>query len=280
MRNPTSLDPLRPLTEQEFARISRLAYEKFGLQLKPEKHELVNARLGKKARAAGCRSFQEYYERVIDDRTGEALVELIDALATNFTNFLREPAHFDFLLKRILPACSRSRPLSIWSAACSTGEEPYSIAFSVLDALGTGSGPDLHILATDISSKALTEAQRGVYAAVKLENLPPSWLRAYFLRGEGRWQGWYRVKPAVTRTIDFRRINLIEQVPHDGLFRVIFCRNVMIYFDKPTQERLVQQLATRLEPGGYLFIGHSESLTGITHPLTYVRPTIYQKAGK
>jgi len=281
MHNPASLaDPIQPLTEREFSNISQLAYEKFGLQLKPEKYELVTARLGKKVRAAGCRSFQEYYQRVVEDRTGEALIELIDALATNFTNFLREPAHFDFLLKEVLPSCSRSDRLSIWSAACSTGEEPYTIALSVLDALGGTGGPQLRILATDISSKALAEARRAVYPAAKLENLSPGWLRTYFLRGEGRWKGYYRVKPEVTQRVEFRRLNLIERASDTELFRVIFCRNVMIYFDKPTQQKLVARLAAQLEPGGYLFIGHSESLTGVDHPLSYVRPTIYRKAGR
>jgi len=281
MPSPTPLtEPIQPLTEREFSNISRLAYEKFGLQLKPEKYELVTARLGKKVRAAGCRSFQEYYERVVDDRTGETLIELIDALATNFTNFLREPAHFEFLLKEVLPASTRTDRLAIWSAACSTGEEPYSIAFSMLDALGGAGRPQLRIVATDISSKALAEARRGVYPAAKLEGLPPAWLRAFFLRGDGNWKGWYRVKPEVARLIEFRRLNLIEQTAHTELFRVIFCRNVMIYFDKPTQQRVIERLAAHLEPGGYLFIGHSESLTGIEHPLAYVRPTIYRKGGR
>lgn len=274
---PLLAEPIRPLTEREFSNISRLAYEKFGLQLKPEKYELVTARLGKKVRAAGCRSFQEYYQRVVDDRTGEALIELIDALATNFTNFLREPAHFEFLLKEVLPACRARDRVAIWSAACSTGEEPYSIAFSVVDALAGAGRPQLRILATDISSKALAEARRGVYPAAKLESLPPGWLRAFFLRGDGQWKGWYRVKPEIARLIEFRRVNLIEQTSHTELFRVIFCRNVMIYFDKPTQQKLVGRLAAHLEPGGYLFIGHSESLTGIEHPLVYVRPTIYRR---
>ena len=278
MPNPLDTSqPVRPLTDREFANISRLAYEKFGLQLKPEKHELVTARLGKKVRAAGCRTFQEYYQRILEDRTGDALIELIDALATNFTNFLREPAHFEFLLKEVLPACAPGDRLSIWSAACSTGEEPYTIALTVLDALNGAARPQLRILATDISSKALAEGRRGVYAAGKLESLPSGWLRSYFLRGEGQWRGFYRVKPEVAKTIEFRRLNLIEQDSGSELFRVIFCRNVMIYFDKPTQQKLVARLAAHLEPGGYLFIGHSESLTGVDHALEYVRPTIYRR---
>lgn len=284
MRNhaepPAPREAVRPLTEREFANISRLAYDKFGLELKPEKHELVTARLGKKVRAAGCRSFQEYYERVVEDRTGEALIELIDALTTNFTNFMREPAHFEFLRRDVLPAWISRDRVRIWSVACSTGEEPYTIAFSLLDALNNASRPNIRILATDISSRALREADRGAYRAARLENLPPAWLRAYFLRGERKWAGWYRVKPEVARMIEFRRLNLIEPFSHSEPFAAILCRNVMIYFDKATQQKLVQRLAAQLEPGGYLFIGHSESLTGIDHPLAYVRPTIYRKGGR
>ncbi len=271
---------IRPLTEREFANISRLAYEHFGLELKGGKQELVSARLGKKVRAAGCRSFHEYYERVLEDRTGETLVELIDALTTNFTGFMREPAHFDFLIKTVLPAWVSRDRVRIWSAACSTGEEPYTIAFSLMDALGSAPRPRIRIVATDISSRALREAQRGAYLAARLENLPPGWHRAFFLKGEKSWQGWYRVKPEIMSMIEFRRINLIEPLSDPEPFSAIFCRNVMIYFDKATQQKLVQRMAEKLEPGGYLLIGHSESLTGIEHPLTYVRPTVYRKGGR
>ena len=275
-----SLSPgqsVRPLTEREFDNISRLAYEKFGLELKRGKQELVSARLGKKVRAAGCRSFQEYYQGVLEDQTGDALIELIDALTTNFTGFMREPSHFEFLRRDALPGWLKRDRIRLWSTACSTGEEPYTIAFSLLDALGSVSRPHLQILATDISTRALKEAQRGVYPASRLENLPSAWQRAFFLKGERNWAGSYRVKPEVIRKIDFRRMNLIEPFTHPEPFSVIFCRNVMIYFDKPTQQTLVQRLAGQLEPGGYLLIGHSESLTGIDHPLSYVRPTVYRK---
>ncbi|HKW97094.1 MAG TPA: protein-glutamate O-methyltransferase CheR [Bryobacteraceae bacterium] len=275
----SSAGPVRPLTDQEFARISQLAYDRFGLELKPGKEELVSARLGKKVRAAGCRSFQEYYRRVVEDTTGEALIELIDALTTNFTGFMREPAHFEFLRKHILPEWIKRGSIRIWSAACSTGEEPYTIAFSLLDALGSTRLP-VQIVATDISSRALGEAQGGTYPAARLELLPAAWQHSFLLRGEGQWKGWYRVKPEVSRLIEFRRLNLIEPFSHAQPFAAIFCRNVMIYFDKQTQQSLIERLAAQLAPGGYLLIGHSESLTGIEHPLTYVRPTVYRKGPK
>ena len=280
--NSARLSPqqVRPLTEREFANISRLAYEKFGLELKGEKRELVSARLGKKVRAMGCRSFQQYYEHVLDDRTGEALIELIDALTTNFTGFMREPSHFEFLCKEVLPGWLGRDRVRIWSTACSTGEEPYTLAFSLLDALGSARRPRFEFLATDISSRALQEARRGVYPAARLEKLPQGWLRTFFLKGQGNWAGSYRVKPEVARLIEFRRLNLIEPFSHAEPFSAILCRNVMIYFDKATQQTLVRNLAARLEPGGYLLIGHSESLTGIDQPLTYVRPTVYRKGAR
>jgi len=275
------IDPqtgVRPLTAHEFEKISRLAYEKFGLELKPGKQELVSARLGKKVRAAGCRSFDEYYQSVVADATGEALIELIDALATNFTDFMREPAHFEFLRQEALTRWAKRDRVRLWSTACSTGEEPYSIAFALLDALGSASRPRLEIVATDISSRALEHAKRGIYPAARLDKLPPTWQRSFFLRGEGKWQGHYRVKPEVAALIQFRRLNLNEPFSHPEAFSVILCRNVMIYFDRATQQRLVRQLASQLEPGGYLLIGHSESLTAIDHPLSYVRPTIYRRS--
>ncbi len=274
---PWHQQQVRPLTQHEFDNISRLAYEKFGLELKGEKRELVSARLGKKVRMLGCASFQAYYEHVLEDRTGEALIELIDALATNFTGFMREPSHFEFLRQEARSEWLARDRVRIWSTACSTGEEPYTVAFSLLDVLGTAKQPRLQIVASDISSRSLQEARRGVYPAARLENLPSGWLRTFFLKGEGKWEGSFRVKPEIADTIEFRRLNLIEPLSNPEPFSAILCRNVMIYFNKATQQTLVQRLASQLEPGGYLLIGHSESLTGIDHPLTYVRPTIYRR---
>jgi len=269
---------LRPLTSREFEQFRQLAYQRFGLELKDGKQGLVSARLGKKLREQGFLTFQDYYEHILADSTGEALVGLIDALTTNFTSFLREPAHFDYLRKAILPEIPGSERIRIWSAACATGEEPYSIAFSVLEELGAKAWGRVELLATDISTKALGTAQKAAYPAERFEGLPQEWLRRYLLRGEGRWQGWYRVKPEVRSVVEFRRLNLMEPFAHLPRFHVIFCRNVMIYFDKPTQADLVARLAGRLEPGGYLLTGHSESLLG-SHPgLQYVRPAVYRRS--
>jgi chemotaxis protein methyltransferase CheR len=267
----------RPLKASEFAKIRRLAYDTFGLDLRAGKETLVSARLGKHIRKSGCRSFDEYYQHVVEDSTGEALIQLIDALTTNHTSFFREPAHFDFLRKTFLPEWTKRGSIDIWSAACSTGEEPYSIAMCILEELGEVTSSKVRILATDISTRALAAAEKGIYPAERFEVLSAMQLRNFWLRGERDWAGSYRAKKEMRALIEFRRLNLLEPVSQIGHFPLIFCRNVMIYFDKPTQQRVLDCLAGCLEPGGYLLTGHAESLTGVEHGLRYVQPAVYRK---
>ena len=261
----------------EFRQISELAYERFGLDLKRGKEALVAARLGKKLRQLGFQSFSEYYRHVVSDASGEALVELIDSLTTNHTSFLRERAHFEVLAHAAREEFPNIRTLEIWSAACSSGEEPYSISMCLADALRRAGGKAFRILATDISTRVLALARRAVYPAERFRELPEAWRRAYLLRGEGECRGFYKIKPEIAQPVDFQRLNLIEPFQDKRLFHVIFCRNVMMYFDKPTQQDIVQRLSRRIELGGYLFVGHSESLTGVEHELRYVRPAVYRK---
>ncbi len=272
--SPGMVTPALTLTAKEFATISALAKEEFGLELGQGKEQLVAARIGKVARRHGFRSFREYYEHLKADQSGQALVEMIDALTTNHTSFFREQAHFDFLVREVLSGPKRTEPLSLWSAACSTGEEPYSIALTARE-----HGVMPRILATDISTRALETARRGVYNGERFEHPLSPWLKKHLLRGEGQWTGHYRMHAEVLGMVSFRRLNLIEPLPDLGLFTVIFCRNVMIYFSRETQEQVVRQLAGHLEPGGYLFVGHSESLTGIQHSLQQIQPAIYRKRG-
>jgi chemotaxis protein methyltransferase CheR len=267
------------LTDREFSTIAALARKEFGLELGKGKEQLVATRLGKLMRRQGFGSFHDYYRNVLGDRSGDALVELIDALTTNHTNFFREPAHFDFLVNHILSDRESNRHLRIWSAASSTGEEPYSIAFLAREHLGAGCPNLPRILATDISTGVLETARRGMYKADRFQGGIPAWLRKHLLRGESRWDGWYRIRPEISAMVDFRRVNLIEPLGDVGHFGVIFCRNVMIYFSRSTQEQVVKQLAACLDPGGYLFIGHSESLTGMDHGLEQIQPAIYRKRG-
>jgi len=269
----TAISP--ELSAAEFGEIRRIAHERFGLDLRPGKETLVMARLGKHIRRLKLPGFREYCRHVLADATGEALVAMIDALVTNYTGFFREGAHFDFLRRTVLPA-ARGR-LRVWSAACATGEEPYTLALVLLEHLGAQGR--FEIVASDISTRALNAARAGIYPAGRLEGLDPQLMRKYLLMGGGRWQGHYQVKPEVRARVDFRRVNLVEDFSQLGKFNLIFCRNVMIYFDRGVRERLVARLADRLEPGGYLFVGHAESLTGIGHTLEYVRPAVYRKRG-
>jgi chemotaxis protein methyltransferase CheR len=266
------------LEPREFQQISRLAHERFGLELKPGKEALVSSRLGKRLRQRGFQSFDQYYRHVLADKTGEALIELIDSLTTNHTSFLRERAHFEFLARAVKEELGSAPRLEIWSAACSSGEEPYSIAMCVSSALAESKEKNraVRILATDISTRVLGIARRGVYRAERFSELPENWRRAYLLRGQGESKGFYKVKPELARLVEFERLNLIETFAHHRLFHVIFCRNVMMYFDRATQQDIVQRLSACLEPGGYLLVGHSESLTGVRHGLRYLRPATYR----
>ncbi len=265
------------LAGREFREIRELAYRTFGLDLKPGKEALVEARLARRVRELGLGSLAEYVEAVKRDRTGEELERLINALTTNHTSFLREPQHFQLLREAILPPLAGRGPVRIWSAGCSSGEEPYTILFVAADALGPERIGSLELLATDISTRVLERARAGIYPKERLEGLPAGWAQRFFQKGEGRWAGMVRVKPEWRARVEFRRLNLMEDFSHLGRFHAIFCRNVMIYFDKPTQERLVERFSERLAPGGWFLIGHSEGLMGIRHGLHYVRPAVYRK---
>jgi chemotaxis protein methyltransferase CheR len=277
---PLQVTPTRSsLTPRDFDRIRKLAFDYCGLDIEPGKEELVASRLGKIMRKLGIASYAAYYDHVVGDKTEQALVTMIDSLTTNHTSFFREQQHFDFLHSTILPALANRSQIDIWSAACSSGEEPYTIAFSVKDYFD-GRGPALKILASDISTRILERAQGATYSLDHMKGIPMPTMQRYFLRGRGKMEEQFRVKPEIRSMVQFRRMNLNE--PLQGmttLFPLIFCRNVMIYFNAATQEQVVSNLAQQLEPGGYLFIGHSESLNRIKHSLEYVRPAIYRRPG-
>ena len=265
------------LNEREYEKISQLAYEHFGLDLGSGKQGLVAARLGKKLRELGLDSFQHYYDYVKADRSGAALAGMVDHLTTNHTSFFREPRHFDFLRKTIFPTlCTRSR-IDIWSAACSSGEEPYSIAMSLLEESPREAAAKVRIKASDISTRMIEKAKRGVYPAERFEGIAVPLMQRYLLKGQGESADTFRFKNDIRSMIGFEHLNLMEKLPPGYVCPVIFCRNIMIYFDKPTQQSLVQRLSEHLEEGGYLLIGHSESLNNISHGLDYVCPATYRK---
>lgn len=275
----STVEDFKALTTREFDQFRKLAYDTAGIDLQPGKEQLVSARLNKKMRELKLRSYEEYYQYVTADKSGDALISLIDVLTTNHTSFFREIAHFEYLRHNILPEIKKRDQIAIWCAASSTGEEPYSIAFAILEELGMEALPRLNILATDISTRVLGIATKGMYPAERFREFPPQQLRQYLLRGEGKWKDWYQVRKEIRSVIRFQRLNLMDDFTHPAPYPVIFCRNVMIYFDRPTQERVVQRMSRFLELGGHLLIGHAESLNGLKQPLQYVRPATYRKPG-
>jgi chemotaxis protein methyltransferase CheR len=266
--------------QQAIEFVISLIYERAHIRLQPCKESLIRARLGKRQRALALPTLAAYCNYLDTGNDEQELTHAVDALTTNFTHFLREEDHFRFLAERAIPEMTAGtrQPIRIWSAACATGEEPYSIAFYLDEAFPSISGWDWRVLATDISTKALGKATQGVYAGDRIEAIPNAWLRKYFKRGFGDAEGYYQVKSQIKDRISFRQMNLLGQLSIQEKFQVIFCRNVMIYFDRETQEKLVRQLCRFLLPGGYLLTGHSESLTGLSVPLRCLRPSYYQLA--
>jgi chemotaxis protein methyltransferase CheR len=272
-----TVDCVPVLNASEYEQISRLAYEHFGLDLRGSRQGLVAARLSKKLRDLGLNSFQHYYDYVKADRSGAALAGMVDQLTTNHTSFFREPKHFDYLRETVFPTLRTRSRIHIWSAACSSGEEAYSIAMSLLEEAPREAAAKVHVKATDISTRMLEKAQRGVYAAERVAEIPPALRQRYLLKGQDESAGSYRFRSDLRSMIEFEHLNLISRLPEAYHCSVIFCRNIMIYFDRPTQQSLVQRLSEHLEDDGILFIGHSESLNNIAHGLEYAGPAIYRK---
>jgi len=247
------------------------------------KKGLLKARLTKYLRKSRYRSLEEYYQCLMNDDTGEEMVHLLDVISTNLTYFFREPKHYDFLRGKALPQVAEicknlnKRAIRVWSAGCSSGEEAYSLGIVLNEFIGPREGLQIQILATDISTKVLNKASDGIYEKEKLEKIPYDLKSRYFQRGINKRSGYFRVKPQLRKVISFRRLNLMEPFPPGSTFHIIFCRNVMIYFDKHTQARIVEKFYDALEKGGFFFIGHSESLTNINHAFQYIQPSVYRK---
>ncbi len=263
------------LEKSQFEQISQLVYQSVGINLHAGKQELVKARLAKRLRALGLKSLDAYMEYLNYDNPHEELSALVDVMTTNKTQFFREPQHFDYLCREIVPRL-KSHNLRLWSAGCSSGEEPYSIAILLHEQIPDLALWDLRILATDLSNRMLERAQKGIYEK-SCQDVPPLLISKYFKCIEAYPTRSYQVIDRVRRQVHFARLNLIGEWPMKGPFEVIFCRNVMIYFDKPTQEQLVNRFWDLLRPGGHLFVGHSESLAGSQHKFHYVQPAIYMK---
>lgn len=269
-----------PITKQEYDRIRTLLYQESGISLGENKQSLVVSRLSKRLRELEIDSFAAYYDHVTQDDSGGEFTRMLDLLSTNKTDFFREPKHFDYLKEQILPALEREKRIRIWSSACSTGEEPYTIAITLHEHVKNPALWDMDILASDISTRVLAHAAAGLYGEDRITTVSPDIARRHFLKGRGQSAGLVKVKPHLAKLIKFRRLNLMSDTfPIKSPLDLIFCRNVMIYFDRPTQERLIAKFHRYLKPGGHLFIGHSESLQWLQHDFVTIAPTIYRKDG-
>lgn len=271
------------ISESDFRRVSQAVYQHCGINLTAAKKQLVSARLAKRVRQTGAGSYSAYLDTVLAAPESDEFTTFIDSLSTNLTSFFRENEHFVYLSNKLLPRLIAERQggqriIRAWSAGCSTGEEPYTMAITLLGSIPNAQQWDIKILATDLSTRVLSKATAGVYEAERLESVSPQLKGKYFEPRRMRTgEMGYAVCPTVRNLIAFRYLNLMEPWPFSGPFDFIFCRNVMIYFDKPTQERLVNRYYDCLRPGGVLFTGHSESLTGTRHRFKFVQATIYQK---
>lgn len=273
----------RLISPKEFLRFQTLIYREAGIWLSEVKTALLTGRLSRRLRALELDNFSQYYDRVtVDD---EERRTMLDAITTNETHFFREPGHFQFLEQRVFPAWQaaaaagrRSRTIRVWSAGCSTGQEPYSLAMMLVDRFPAVQGWSVEIVATDLSRRALAIAVEGIWDSSKAREIPPHYLRAYMLRGIGEYQGRMKAAPEI-RVIRFLRLNLNDnEYPALGKFDLIFCRNVLIYFDMESRKRVVGRLLNHLAPDARLFVGHAESLNSVCPALHCAIPTVYSWA--
>jgi chemotaxis protein methyltransferase CheR len=276
--------PLEPvLTPEAYRYVVDLVYQHSRIRLGEDKQALLANRLRHRLKELAISSYKKYCQ-LLDPVAGpEEIEHLVDLITTNHTKFFREPEHFSFLAKKALPALLPRHlkdgvPLKVWSAACSSGEEPYTLAIALSEAMRAYPSVPWEIFASDISRRMLDRAQQGIYRMEAVEPVPPDLLKRYFQEGVGARTGFCRVKAEVRSRVMFHRINLFQpEYPVPSRFQVIFCRNVMIYFDAASRATLVHRLSQHLAHGGYLIVGHSESLFGIRHSLESIQQGVYYK---
>jgi len=282
-RSPDPCADLAALSPESFARFARFITSELGIKMPESKVALVQSRLLRRVRNLGMQSVEQYGEYFFASSNSEEREHLINAITTNKTDFFREPEHFDFLRNAVLPAtihAARGRPIrfKVWSAGCSSGEEPYTLAMVLAEYAGYTSRFDFAILGTDISTKVLTSAREGVYLESQIQPIPSELRRKYLLRGRNTAERQARVVPELRRKVSLHQLNFMDDdYGIKDLFDVVFFRNVMIYFDRATQESVINKICRNLAPGGYLFAGHSESLAGLDIPVRSVGTAIYRK---
>jgi chemotaxis protein methyltransferase CheR len=281
--DPSPAPGLDTMSKRHFAQIAAYIYEVSGIKMPETKKTMLEGRLRRRLRAVGIDTLDGYCDFLFtgDHLAAEGL-HLINAVTTNKTDFFREPAHFDYLVAHALPALEARgvRTLRAWSAACSTGPEPYTMAMVLDDYAERMGGPDYGILATDLDTEVLAAARNGIYAAELVDPVPASLRRKYVMTSNDPRRREVRMVPRLRSAIGFGRLNLMDdRYPVGDAMHLIFCRNVLIYFDKPTQKKVVSQLYDCLAPGGFLFLGHSESITGLGLPLEQVANTVFRRGG-
>ncbi len=269
-------------TDADFERVSAMVYRSVGIRLTEAKRDLVYGRLARRIRHLRLNSFRDYLDYV-EEHPKEEFTEFINSITTNLTSFFRERHHFDMLRAEVFPKLMRTRSASrrirIWSAGCSTGEEPYSLAMTVASAFPAGSGWDVKILATDLDTHVLEHARAGIYTEERVSQLPSEVRQQWIRRGRGEHAGKVRIAPEIQQMVTFNQLNLMEAWPMRGPMDIIFCRNVVIYFDKQTQSRLFDRFADILADDGHLFVGHSETLYRVTERFELIGQTVYKKVG-
>jgi len=274
---------IRPLTDVEFAQLGDIIYRNAGIYLAPTKKALLAGRLGRRLRELRMDSFGQYFRHVREGTDPLELNRLLEAICTHETHFFREPRQFEYIERQLVPEWERAaaaglrpRLLRAWSAGCSTGEEPYSVAMSLLGRLRPDRGWRIEILATDLSGRVLDQARAAVWPVAKAEEIPKEYLRSFMLKGARSREGLMKAGPLLRSAVRFERVNLSEDVATvAGTFDLILCRNVLIYFDAASRLRAIRRLMSRLAPEGRLFLGHSETLNGVTSELCSVGPTVY-----
>ncbi len=270
------------VSETDFNRLRKAVYEHCGINITPAKKQMVEGRLRKRIKALGLSGYDEYFNLVFGSDAGSMeFVNLIDVITTNKTDFFREPAHFTFLADICLPdILVRTKHINLWSAACSTGEEPWSLAMTLAYLKEKMLSMDFHIYASDISTDVLRTAAMGIYEESRTDTIPEVLKKKYLLKSRDRTKRLVRICPEVRAKVRFLHINLKNRIyPLKEKMDIIFCRNVIIYFNKETQQEILCRLIAHIRPGGYLFLGHSESIHGMDLPVYQVRPTLFKKAG-
>jgi chemotaxis protein methyltransferase CheR len=271
------------ISSRDYSRLCKLIYERAGIALGTQRKTMLEARIRRRLKELSIASYGDYCDFLFSDRGLKAeLVNLIDVVTTNKTDFFREPKHFEFLVSRALPEIAAStttrRPFLLWSAGCSTGEEPYTLSVVLSEFALAHPGFSFRILATDVSTTVLEKASLGIYSAASVQPVPAALKVKYFMRGRESGSNRVRVVPELRRLVEFRRLNFMDAdygIPE--MFDGIFCRNVIIYFDRQTQQRILTKLTDHLLPGGYLFVGHAETLHELNLPLVPVAPALYRR---